>query len=175
MIKKIKELEHEGYQFEGAEASLELFFRKNLGEYKGHFDLEAFKVTTEKRGDSDFISEAVIKIKVDDKVVHTAAEGAGPVNALDNALRKALMEFFPVIEDMYLYDYKVRVLDEGEATKSTVRVLISSRDKNSTWSTVGVSKNIIEASWKALLESMDYALLKEKRKSENQITEKNIN
>ncbi len=164
MINKVKELEHEGYQFEGAEASLELFLRKNLGEYQGHFDLEAFKVITEKRGNSDFISEAIIKIKVDNKIVHTAAEGEGPVHALDNALRKALMEFFPIIGEMYLYDYKVRVLDEGEATKAKVRVLISSRDDNSTWSTVGVSDNIIEASWKALLESMDYVLLKEKRK-----------
>lgn len=164
LIKKIKELEYEGYQFEGAEASLELFLRKNLGDYIDHFKLEIFKVNTEKRGTSEFSSEAIIKIRVDDKVVHTAAEGEGPVHAMDNALRKALTEFFPVLSNMYLVDYKVRVLEESKATQAKVRVLITSRDQESMWSTVGVSTNIIEASWQALIESMDYALLKEKKK-----------
>ncbi|GAW92557.1 citramalate synthase [Calderihabitans maritimus] len=163
VIQRIKELEYQGFQFEGAEGSLELLLRKAFGQYRQHFQLESFKIIVEKRAEQETISEAVIKIRVDDRVVHTAAEGNGPVNALDNALRKALEEFYPVIREMHLTDYKVRVLDEKDATAAKVRVLIESRDKTSSWSTVGVSTNIIEASWQALLDSMDYALLKQQK------------
>jgi 2-isopropylmalate synthase len=161
IIEKIKELEHDGFQFEGAEASLELLLYKIMGLYKEHFQLENFKVIIEKRGSEDYTSEAIIKLKIEDEIVHTAAEGNGPVNALDNALRKALEKSYPIIKDMYLSDYKVRVIEGSQATAAKVRVLIESKDKLTNWSTVGVSSNIIEASWEALLDSMDYLLLKE--------------
>lgn len=166
LVQKIKHLEHKGYQFEGAEASLELQIRKALQEYREHFQLESFKVIVEKRKNQESLSEAVIKIRVEDRVVHTAAEGNGPVNALDNALRKALEEIYPVIKNMHLSDYKVRVLDEKDGTGAKVRVLIESRDAQNSWSTVGVSNNIIEASWQALLDSMDYALMMQEKEEQ---------
>ena len=160
IIEQVKELEHKGFQFEGAEASLELLLYKMMGSYKEHFHLENIKVNVEKRGEEDYYSEAIIKLRIGDEIVHTAAEGNGPVNALDNALRKALDNTYPCINDMHLLDYKVRVLEGSQATAAKVRVLIESKDKNDNWSTVGVSSNIIEASWEALLDSMDYILLK---------------
>ncbi len=163
LVKHIKEMEYRGYQFEGADASLELQLKKATNQYREHFRLESFKIIVEKRSDQETLSEAVIKLRLEDRVVHTAAEGNGPVNALDNALRKALEEFYPVIKEMHLTDYKVRVLDEKDGTGAKVRVLIESRDSQSSWSTVGVSQNIIEASWQALLDSMDYALLKQEK------------
>ncbi|KYH33453.1 citramalate synthase [Neomoorella mulderi] len=159
----IKEMERQGYQFEGADASLELFLRKTTGEYRQPFEVEYVKTLVEKRPGQEAIAEAIVKLKVGDQVVHTAAEGNGPVNAMDNALRKALEEVFPAIGRMRLTDYKVRVLDEKDATSAKVRVLIESRDGSSSWNTVGVSTNIIEASWEALLDSMEYALLKQSR------------
>ncbi len=162
LIQSIKEKEYLGYQFEGAEASLELFLKKVTGEYQPSFQVRSFKILSEKLAEGETISEAMVKVGVEDKVVHTAAGGNGPVNALDNALRKALEEFYPVIAEMHLSDYKVRVLDEKDATAATVRVLIESRDVNDAWSTVGVSTDIIEASWQALLDGMDYYLLKKK-------------
>lgn len=164
VVECIKELERQGYQFEGAEASLELLLRKAGGEYREPFQVDYFRIFVEKQAEQESIAEAIIKLRVGEQVVHTAAEGNGPVNALDNALRKALEEFFPAIKRMRLTDYKVRVLDEKEATSAKVRVLIESRDGESTWSTVGVSTNIIEASWEALLDSMEYALLKEQQR-----------
>jgi len=161
VISSIKELERQGYQFEGADASLELFMRKTVGELRQHFEVEYVKTLVEKRAGQEAVSEAIVKLRVGDQVIHTAAEGNGPVNAMDNALRKALEEAFPVISRMRLTDYKVRVLDEKEATSAKVRVLIESRDGSSSWNTVGVSTNIIEASWQALLDSMEYALLKQ--------------
>ncbi|GEA14140.1 citramalate synthase [Moorella sp. E308F] len=163
LINGIKEMERQGYQFEGADASLELFLRKTTGEYRQPFEVEYVKTLVEKRPGQEAIAEAIVKLKVGDQVVHTAAEGNGPVNAMDNALRKALEEVFPAIGRMRLTDYKVRVLDEKDATSARVRVLIESRDGNSSWNTVGVSTNIIEASWEALLDSMEYALLKQSR------------
>ncbi|MBC7324060.1 MAG: citramalate synthase, partial [Moorella sp. (in: Bacteria)] len=157
----IKELERQGYQFEGADASLELFLRKTTGEYRQQFEVEYVKALVEKRAGQEAIAEAIVKLKVGDQVVHTAAEGNGPVNAMDNALRKALEAVFPAIGRMRLTDYKVRVLDEKDATSAKVRVLIESRDGTGSWNTVGVSTNIIEASWEALLDSMEYALLKQ--------------
>jgi 2-isopropylmalate synthase len=160
IIEKVKDLEHQGYQYEGAEASFELLVRKGLGEYEEVFTVESFKVLMEKIGENEIITEATVKVNVNGQIVHTVAEGNGPVNALDNALRKALEAFFPDIKEMYLTDYKVRVLSEHEATASKVRVLIeSTKDGHDSWSTVGVSPNVIEASWEALLDSMRYALL----------------
>lgn len=160
LIQNIKEMEYEGYQFEGAEASLELLVKKATGEYTPYFQVDSFKILSEKVAEGETISEAMIKVRVGDRMVHTAAEGNGPVNALDNALRKGLEEFFPEIAEMHLSDYKVRVLDEKDATGAKVRVLIESRDVTGAWSTVGVSTDIIEASWRALLDSMNYFLMK---------------
>jgi len=166
IIQKIKELEHQGYQYEGAEASFELLLRKGLGEYEEVFTVESVKIHMEKFRNGESVTEATVKLRVQDHVVHTVAEGNGPVNALDNALRKALEQFFPAIREMYLSDYKVRVLSEHEATASKVRVLIESTDGKDTWSTVGVSTNVIEASWEALLDSMKYILLRRGEKAQ---------
>lgn len=165
VLEKIKALEFEGYQFEGADASLELMFRKALGEYIPCFCLDSLKVIVEKRASEGITSEAVLKLRVGEKVVHTAAEGNGPVNALDNALRKALEEFYPVLKEMHLADYKVRVIDGQKGTAAKIRVLIESQDPEGTWSTVGVSENIIEASWQALIDSMEYLLWREDKKA----------
>ena len=161
-IEYIKQLEHQGYQFEGADASLELVLLKSLGRYREFFCLESLKVLVDKKGDDSFNSEATVKInvKVTGETVHTAAEGDGPVNAMDNALRKALGEIYPCIKEFHLSDYKVRVVDETDGTAATVRVLIETSDQTDSWSTVGVSENIIEASFKALMDSFNYALLK---------------
>ncbi|MBD2872803.1 citramalate synthase [Paenibacillus arenilitoris] len=159
IMDQIKELEHQGYQFEGADASLELLLREAFGgETKEVFKVESFKMLVEKTN-GQMISEAIVKISVDGQQVYTAAEGNGPVNALDNALRKALVQFYPKIEQIHLSDYKVRVIDEKDATAAKVRVLIESTGLDNTWSTVGVSSNVIEASWEALVDSIRYALL----------------
>lgn len=160
IIEKIKELEHQGYQFEGADASLELLLRRAYGDVEEVFEVDSFKLIVAKSaGDESVVSEAIVKLKVHGETVYTAAEGNGPVNALDNALRKALLQFYPDIRNVHLSDYKVRVLDEKDATAAKVRVLIESTDFNNTWNTVGVSTNIIEASWEALLDSIRYALI----------------
>lgn len=160
VIKQIKELENEGFQFEGAEASLELFLRRAFGLYKDYFQLKNLKVILEKHEEGQTIAEAMLKLAIDDEVVHTAAEGDGPVNAMDNSLRKALAGVFPEVEDMHLTDYKVRVLDGSDGTAAKVRVLVESSDPSGKWSTVGVSENIIEASWQAIVDSINYLLMK---------------
>ncbi|MEN6326662.1 MAG: citramalate synthase [Syntrophomonas sp.] len=160
VIKQIKELESQGLQFEGADASLELFLRKAFGQYEDFFQLKNLKLIIEKNEVDDITAEAVVKLVIGDKVFHTAAEGDGPVNALDNSLRKALTEVYPEIEEMHLSDYKVRVLDGNQGTAARVRVLIESADEKSQWSTVGVSENIIEASWQAIVDSINYMLMK---------------
>ncbi|ANF96384.1 citramalate synthase [Paenibacillus bovis] len=159
IIGKIKDLEHQGYQFEGADASLELLLREANGEFKELFVFESFKMLVEKNAGSAVVSEAFVKVRIGGESIYTAAEGNGPVNALDNALRKALVEYYPSLREMHLSDYKVRVLDEADATASKVRVLIESQNLQTTWSTVGVSANVIEASWEALVDSIRYALL----------------
>lgn len=159
IIDRIKELEHQGYQYEGADASLELLLRDAFGESTAIFTFESYKMIVEKTGEA-MTAEAIIKVVVDGETVYTVAEGNGPVNALDNALRKALVQFFPRIADIHLSDYKVRVIDEKDATAAKVRVLMESSNEESTWSTVGVSGNVIEASWEALVDSFRYALLK---------------
>ncbi len=161
IIEKVKAMESEGYQFEEAEASFEILLKKALGQHRNFFDLVGFRVIVENRGDGKLISEATIKLKVNGVLENTVGEGDGPINALDEALRKALTKFYPSLKDVHLTDFKVRVLDAKEGTGAKVRVLIESRDKKDTWGTVGVSENIIEASWGALVDSIDYKLLKD--------------
>ncbi|MDD4953766.1 MAG: citramalate synthase [Candidatus Omnitrophica bacterium] len=161
ILKLVQQLEHQGYHFEAAEASLELLMKKALKIYGKFFELEGFRVVIEKQSNKKITSEAIIKIKVKGAREHTAAEGDGPVNALDNALRKALKDFYPALSKMKLSDFKVRVLDEKAGTAAKVRVLIQSQDDKDTWSTIGVSENIIEASWQALVDSVEYKLLKD--------------
>lgn len=162
MLNTLKDLEHQGFQFEGAEASFELLLKKALGLHRKFFDLIGFRVIVEKRKEGELpLSEATIMMKVGGKTEHTAATGTGPVNALDNALRKALDKFYPELKEVKLHDYKVRVLTAGKGTSARVRVLIESGDEKNRWGTVGVSENIIEASWQALVDSIEYKLLKE--------------
>jgi 2-isopropylmalate synthase len=162
ILKLIQSMENQGYHFEAADGSFELLMKKALKKYRPFFTLEGFRVSIEKREDDTLISEAIIKLNVNKKEEHTAAIGDGPVNALDNALRKALAKFYPMLSKMHLADFKVRVLDEKAGTAARVRVLIQSEDENSSWGTVGVSENIIEASWQALVDSVEYKLLKDK-------------
>lgn len=162
ILKLTQALEHQGYHFEAAEASFELLMKRAFKKFKKFFDLEGFRVVVEKQSDRKITSEAIIKLKVKGMKEHTAAEGDGPVNALDNALRKALRDFYPTLSKMHLTDFKVRVLDEKAGTAARVRVLIQSQDETDTWSTIGVSENIIEASWQALVDSIEYKLLKDK-------------
>ncbi len=163
LLSALKTREFEGYQFEGAEGSFELMVKKSLGEHTPFFELLGCRVIIEKRQTSEqtVLSEATIMVKVGEIVEHTAAIGDGPVNALDNALRKALEKFYPQLHDVKLLDYKVRVLSGSQGTGSRVRVLIESGDHKGKWSTVGVSENIIEASWQALVDSIEYKLLQE--------------
>lgn len=163
LIDTLKERESEGYQFEGAEGSFELLMRKAMGSHKPSFQLLGFRVIVEKKQDDGTpLSEATVMIKVGEVVEHTAAVGAGPVDALDHALRKALDKFYPQLKEVKLLDYKVRVLAANKGTESKVRVLIESGDQKDKWGTVGVSENIIEASWQALADSIEYKLLAEK-------------
>ncbi len=159
VVHKVKNLEMRGYQFEAAEGSLELLIKKALGLHRSYFDLIGFRIIVEKKERAHPVTEATIHVKVGDRVEHTAALGKGPVNALDNALRKALYKFYPELKKMDLVDYKVRVLSTKDGTGAPTRVLIESSDGKHTWGTVGVSENIIEASWRALVDSIDYKLL----------------
>ncbi|MBE0426480.1 MAG: citramalate synthase [Nitrospirae bacterium] len=164
IVTTLKNLENEGFQFEAAEASFELLMKKSLGLHKRFFDLIGFRVIVEKRKEGEEpISEATIMLKVGDRIEHTAATGNGPVNAIDNAMRKALDKFYPELKDVKLHDYKVRVLTAGKGTSAKVRVLVESGDDDKKWGTVGVSENIIEASYQALVDSIEYKLLKVER------------
>jgi 2-isopropylmalate synthase len=161
VLMRVQELENEGYQFEAADASFDLLVKKLMGTYKPFFDLIKYHVTVEKRATGDIVTEATVKLKVGDKTEHVVGEGDGPVNALDAALRKSLENFYPSIKDIHLIDYKVRVVNAGAGTAARVRVIIESRDKNSMWGTVGVSENVIEASWQALVDSVEFKLQKD--------------
>jgi 2-isopropylmalate synthase len=166
LLQELKELESKGFAFEGAEASFELLMRKAIdGDRVRFYRLIGFRVIDEKRTETEApIAEATIMLEgPDGRIEHTAAQGNGPVNALDRALRKALGKFYPEVEQVRLHDYKVRVLGNQEGTEAVVRVLIESGDEHSRWGTVGVSHNVIEASWQALVDSMDYKLYKERR------------
>ncbi len=162
ILSDLKELENRGFQFEGAEGSFEILMKKALGKYSRCFELRGFRVIVEKRAeDEPPISEATIMIKVGERVEHTAALGNGPVNALDNALRKALEKIYPQLKAVKLVDFKVRILSSIHGTRATTRVLIDSQDTHDKWGTVGVSENIIQASWQALVDSLEYKLLKD--------------
>ena len=162
ILEELKRLEHEGFEFEAAEASFELLVHKLRNEPEPFFELLSFRVIDEHRGAVTPLSEATVKIKVGESVEHTAATGTGPVNALDQALRRALAEFYPSLSEMHLTDYKVRVINSSlSGTASLVRVLITSTDGKTKWSTVGVSSNIVEASWRGLVDSVEYKLMKD--------------
>ena len=158
IMEHIKELEHQGYQFEAADASLELLLRKAFGGWEPSFQVESYKIHSENKQDQ-IISEAIVKINIDGQSIYTVAEGNGPVNALDTALRKALAQYYPAIEHIHLSDYKVRVIDEKDATAAKVRVLVESTGDQRSWNTVGLSGNVIDASWAALVDSFHYAIL----------------
>ena len=158
IVSIIKDLEDDGYQFDVAEGSLKIIMEKLTGQFQPHFDLESFRVTIEKDKERPCYAHALIKIRVGNTVEITAAEGDGPVSALDNALRKALTNIFPDLNTMHLVDFKVRVLEGDAGTDAKVRVIISSRDENEIFNTIGVSEDIIEASWQALADSFQYKL-----------------
>jgi 2-isopropylmalate synthase len=165
VLSALKALEAKGYAFEAADASFRILVQKVLKQHRSFFELQGYRVVVEKRrGDAQAISEATVKLKVGDAVEHTVAEGDGPVNALDKALRKALGRFYPEISNVTLTDFRVRILDPEESTAAKTRVLIESSDGEESWGTVGVSGNIIEASWEALVDSVEYKLFREEQK-----------
>jgi 2-isopropylmalate synthase len=157
VVAELKEREHRGYHYEAADASFDLLLRREAGRYEPLFRLESFRVITEKRADGGVETEATIKIWVDARRYVRTAEGNGPVNALDRALRDAIGELHPHLADIDLVNYKVRILDEHHGTGAVTRVLLDSSDGAESWGTIGVSENIIEASWEALVESLEYA------------------
>jgi 2-isopropylmalate synthase len=159
VLQQIKELENAGFAFESAEASVELMLRRARKDYKPPFELIDYTTNVEHRARRGLFSEATVKVNVGDRVFHEVSEGNGPVNAMDLALRKAILQFYPRLDRVNLVDYKVRILDSNSATAATVRVLIDSTDGERTWSTVGASTNIIEASWIALADAVEYFLL----------------
>lgn len=166
IVERVAELEAEGYVFEGAEASFELLVKRETGLLQPFFDLIGFRVIVERRGnDLEPVTEATLKIAVNGRETLTVSEGDGPVNALDSAMRKALLVFYPELAAVRLTDYKVRVVDAEHATAARVRVLVESADEHGSWSTIGVSTNVIEASWKALADSIEYALMKNRSAS----------
>ncbi|RUM33854.1 MAG: citramalate synthase [Desulfobulbus sp.] len=166
IIEELKSLESKGFQYEGAEASFELLMRKAMGNHPDFFTLKGFRVINNKhRMDTSPLTEATIRLSVDGNEEHTASMGEGPVNALDRAMRKALLRFYPRLEEMELIDYKVRVLSGQHGTSAKVRVLVESRDKSTQWGTVGVSINIIEASWQALVDAINYKLMKDEQEA----------
>jgi 2-isopropylmalate synthase len=167
ILELLKRLEDEGFQFEGAEASFELLMERALGNHRPYFELQGFRVIVEEQGSgTEPVAEATVKLRVKGIEEHTAASGNGPVNALDHALRKALEDFYPNLRQMSLLDYKVRILDESKATAAKTRVLITSGDGEETWGTVGVADNIIEASWQALVDSVEYKLRRDERRGQ---------
>jgi len=164
LVRQIKHLEQEGYQFDAADGSFKILVEKASRQFTPLFELESFRVTIEKNENAPCSSRASIKIRVGESTEMTAAEGDGPVSALDNALRKALAKFYPNLDEMHLVDFKVRVIDGLVGTAAKVRVLIESGDSENTWTTIGVSNDIIEASWQALADSFQYKLAKDQKK-----------
>ncbi len=164
LLQKLQEMENKGYQFEAADASFELFMKRALKHYDPFFTLKAFKVTTEKKTDGRIQAEAFVHLNLNqDQGESATAHGDGPVDALDKAARMALAKTYPSLSQMHLVDYKVRVLDSKEGTAAKVRVLVESQDEHDSWTTMGVHENIIEASWEALTDSIEYKLLKDKK------------
>jgi len=162
VLKEVVELENRGYQYEAAEASFDLLVQRVAGTFRPHFELLHYHVTVETDGDGHTTTEATVKLEIGDTVRHEVAEGDGPVNALDAALRKALNGHFPNLRGVQLVDYKVRVINSDAGTAAAVRVVIESQDADgTTWGTVGVNENVIKASWDALVDSIEYKLCKE--------------
>jgi len=158
VIDRVKQLEHEGFQFEAADGSFELLMRKQAGDYEPLFQLESWRVTVEKRADGKVETEAVVKIWVDGERYVRNAEGNGPVHALDQALRAAIGELYPHLRDIELVNFKVRILDESKGTGAITRVLIDASDGQGVWGSIGVSENLIAASWDALVDSLEYGM-----------------
>jgi 2-isopropylmalate synthase len=161
ILNQVQDLEHAGYEFEAAEASFDLLVKKAAGLYHPWFERLAYRVNIEHNGGRTPVTEATVKLRIGDQIAHTVSEGDGPVNALDGALRKALTPIYPRLQEMQLVDYKVRVVNARAGTAARVRVVIESRDATDVWGTVGVSENIIEASWLALVDSIEYKLFKD--------------
>jgi 2-isopropylmalate synthase len=161
ILNGVQDMEHEGYEFEAAEATFDLLVRKITGQYRPKFERLSYRVNIEADPRGDPITEATVKVRIGDRIMHTASDGDGPVNALDSSIRKALVPCFPRLDEMQLVDYKVRVVNSRAGTAARVRVVIESRDGTDVWSTVGVSENIIEASWLALVDSIEYKLFKD--------------
>jgi 2-isopropylmalate synthase len=166
ILEQVQDLENEGYEFEAAEASFDLLVKKSAGLYVPKFERLAYRVNIETRTDGKPVTEATVKVRVGEEEMHTVSEGDGPVNALDGAVRKALLPHYPRLAEMHLADYKVRVVNARAETAARVRVVIEWRDGGSVWSTVGVSENIIEASWLALVDAVEYKLLKDEENKE---------
>jgi len=165
ILTQIQDMENAGYEFEAAEASFDILVKKAIGVYEPKFERIAYRVNVETGNTAiDPVTEATVKVRVNDVIQHTASEGDGPVNALDGALRKALEAFYPNITEMHLVDYKVRVVNSKAGTAARVRVVIESRDADDVWGTVGVSENLIEASWLALADSFEYKLFKDEER-----------
>jgi 2-isopropylmalate synthase len=160
ILQQVQDLEFAGYEFEAAEASFDLLVRKATDQYRPWFERLSYRVETEHLS-GQLLTEATVKVKIGEAIEHTVSEGDGPVNALDGALRKALRVHYPQLDEMHLVDYKVRVVNARAGTAARVRVVIESRDSKDVWGTVGVSENIIEASWLALMESFEYKLFKD--------------
>jgi len=158
VLERLKRLEAQGFSFEAAEASVAMLLKRQAADYQAPFELIDYAVMVEHRSGRGTFAEATVKVVVEEEVVHTAAEGNGPVNALDAALRKALTPRYPALQDFQLMDYKVRIVDGRNGTAATTRVLIDTRNGRRKWSTVGASANIIEASWLALVDSIEYGL-----------------
>jgi 2-isopropylmalate synthase len=165
ILKQVQDLENEGFQFETAEASFDLIVRRFLGHYHKFFDLDHYRMVILRANGGKTVSEAIVKVLVNGQTEHCVAEGDGPVNAMDRALRKALRPHYPAIDDVHLVDYRVRVVNPRAATAARVRVAIESRDGQHHWGTIGVSENIIDASWQALVDSIEYKLLREEEKA----------
>ncbi|MCD4831165.1 MAG: citramalate synthase [Anaerohalosphaeraceae bacterium] len=161
ILSQVQNLENQGYQFESAEASFELLVKKVMGKYKPFFELEKYHVTIEKNTSGRMVSEASVKLKVGGTTEHVVSEGDGPVDALYSALKKSLERFYPAMGQMHLVDYKVRIINPAAGTAAITRVVIETRDSDDIWGTVGVSENIIDASWLALVDSVEYKLLKD--------------
>jgi 2-isopropylmalate synthase len=163
VLDRVQDLENEGYQFEAAEASFVLLVEKLANRYQPHFERLGYQVSVVGRSGGETVTEGTVKLRIGDTIEHTVSEGDGPVNALDGALRKALSKHFPRLIEMQLVDYKVRVINGRDGTAARVRVVIESQDGDSIWGTVGVSENVIEASWLALLDAFDHKLAKDSR------------
>jgi 2-isopropylmalate synthase len=164
ILGQVQDLENEGYEFEAAEASFDLLVKKAAGLYEPKFERVAFRVNIEAGAGGPAVTEATVKVRVGGQLMHTVSEGDGPVNALDGALRKALLPVYPRLAEMHLEDYKVRVVNARAETAARVRVVIEWRDGGSVWGTVGVSENIIEASWRALADAFEYKLFKDEER-----------